>query len=200
MKEIEYHNLKLFVNPETYEPSEDSFLLADNLPSCKELNVLDMGCGCGIIGLKAAKLGARKVVMIDINPHAVACSLLNAKINNLLDRVDIRVGNLFDALKPEEKFHLITFNPPYLLADKPKTWIDLAWTSGRNEATIIHRFLEKAEKHLEKNGRILLIISSKSKPTKILKQLRKLKYNARVKDKLSFFFERIYLLEIFQDL
>ncbi|SOD40292.1 50S ribosomal protein L11 methyltransferase [Nitrosovibrio sp. Nv4] len=44
-------------------------------------DVLDYGCGSGILAIAALKLGARHVVGIDIDPQAVAASRQNATLN-----------------------------------------------------------------------------------------------------------------------
>lgn len=67
----------------------------------KEKTVLDVGCGSGILGITAAKLGAKSVILTDIDPVAVKASRQNAVLNgveeglvyhccNLLDHVDIK--------------------------------------------------------------------------------------------------------------
>ncbi len=43
--------------------------------------VLDYGCGSGILAIAAAKLGAGRVVGIDIDPQAIAASTVNAAAN-----------------------------------------------------------------------------------------------------------------------
>lgn len=55
---------------------------------------------------------AKKVVATDINPLAVKCAKINAKINSVTEKIDIRHGNLFDPVK-NERFDLIIFSPPY---------------------------------------------------------------------------------------
>ncbi|SEP40482.1 50S ribosomal protein L11 methyltransferase [Nitrosovibrio sp. Nv6] len=44
-------------------------------------DVLDYGCGSGILAIAALKLGARHVVGIDIDPQAIAASRQNAALN-----------------------------------------------------------------------------------------------------------------------
>jgi ribosomal protein L11 methyltransferase len=51
-------------------------------------NVLDYGCGSGILAITAKKFGAKEVVGIDIDAQAIEASLSNAAINN----VDIKFG------------------------------------------------------------------------------------------------------------
>ena len=45
--------------------------------------VLDYGCGSGILAIAAAKLGAARVVGIDIDPQAIAASAANAAANGV---------------------------------------------------------------------------------------------------------------------
>ncbi|MEW6998718.1 50S ribosomal protein L11 methyltransferase [Colwelliaceae bacterium BS250] len=51
--------------------------------------VVDFGCGSGILSLAALKLGAKKVIGIDIDPQALEASLANAKRNNVEDRLEL---------------------------------------------------------------------------------------------------------------
>lgn len=49
--------------------------------------VLDVGCGSGILSVVAAKLGAQRVVAIDIDQRAIAATAHNAKRNGVGDAV-----------------------------------------------------------------------------------------------------------------
>jgi ribosomal protein L11 methyltransferase len=51
--------------------------------------VVDFGCGSGILSLAALKLGAKKVIGIDIDPQALQASLANAQRNNVADRLEL---------------------------------------------------------------------------------------------------------------
>jgi ribosomal protein L11 methyltransferase len=51
--------------------------------SIKEWKVLDVGCGTGILGITAAKMGAQDVICIDIDRKAVEIAGENAAINNV---------------------------------------------------------------------------------------------------------------------
>ncbi len=46
-------------------------------------SVIDFGCGSGILGIAAAKLGASRIYAIDIDPLALEISLNNAQKNNV---------------------------------------------------------------------------------------------------------------------
>lgn len=47
------------------------------------LSVLDLGAGCGIVGIAAAKAGARQVTAAEIDPNAVVALGLNAALNEV---------------------------------------------------------------------------------------------------------------------
>ena len=55
----------------------------------KGKTVVDFGCGSGILSLAALKLGAKKVIGIDIDPQALQASLENAKRNQCEDRLEL---------------------------------------------------------------------------------------------------------------
>ena len=115
-KRVFFGDFVFVVDENVYEPAEDSFLFAENLDVKEGERVLDMGTGCGILGILAAKK-ASSVVAVDVNPHAVHCAQENAKLYNVRSKMDFVQGDLFAPLRKEEKFDVILFNAPYLPAD-----------------------------------------------------------------------------------
>lgn len=51
--------------------------------------VIDFGCGSGILAIAAIKLGAAKVVGIDIDPQAITASKENAARNGVVDQLEL---------------------------------------------------------------------------------------------------------------
>ena len=51
--------------------------------------VIDFGCGSGILAIAAIKLGAAKVVGIDIDPQAITASKDNAARNGVADQLEL---------------------------------------------------------------------------------------------------------------
>ena len=51
--------------------------------------VVDFGCGSGILGIAALKLGAKEVIGIDIDPQALQASQANAQRNGVNDRLSL---------------------------------------------------------------------------------------------------------------
>ncbi|MGO1469090.1 MAG: 50S ribosomal protein L11 methyltransferase [Tissierella sp.] len=63
--------------------------------------VFDIGCGSGILSIASAKLGAKKVTSIDLDPLCVKVSKENILKNNLKDKIEVKKGNLLDVLYGE---------------------------------------------------------------------------------------------------
>ena len=57
-------------------------------------DVIDVGCGSGILSIAAAKLGARSICAIDIDRLAVESTLANIQLNTLKQDVRVEQGDL----------------------------------------------------------------------------------------------------------
>ncbi len=90
---------------------EGTALLLDHLGAEPRSDVLDVGCGYGIIGLAAARAGAR-VVLVDDNLLAVRCAAANVRANGLEGRCEVLASDLTQAVQGR-KFDLVLSNPPF---------------------------------------------------------------------------------------
>lgn len=61
-------------------------------------DVIDVGTGSGILAVAAAKLGARHVLALDLDPVAISSAEENTELNGLSDRVTIRLSDLLGVL------------------------------------------------------------------------------------------------------
>lgn len=53
-------------------------------------SVLDYGCGSGLLGIAALKLGAARATAVDIDPQALLATRENALVNGVAERLDAR--------------------------------------------------------------------------------------------------------------
>lgn len=195
-KRVFFEEYVFEVPEEVYEPAEDTFLIARNLSVERGARVLDMGAGCGILAVLAAR-NASRVVAVDINPQAVKCTLGNAAANGVSAKVEARLGNLFAVLKAEEVFDLIVFNAPYLPIDsgEGRSWVEKAWAGGTTGRTVIDRFVDQVSQHLAENGRVLLVQSTLSDVEATLQRFSRHGFRASVIDEEKVPFETVALLE-----
>lgn len=56
--------------------------------------VIDVGCGSGILSIAAAKLGCKHVTGVDIDPMCIETSSYLSKINSVSDKFDVFIGDL----------------------------------------------------------------------------------------------------------
>lgn len=145
------------VAPAVYRPSDDSQMLVDSLGDIAGRLLLDMGTGCGVVGIAAALAGAR-VVAVDISPAAVECARANARANGV--DIEVRRSDLFGSVP--ERFDVVAFNPPYLPHDpgEPPGPEVVAWDGGPGGAEVVGRFLAGLPAHLNGGGRALVVLSS----------------------------------------
>jgi release factor glutamine methyltransferase len=196
-KRVYFGDYSFSVWENVYEPAEDSFLFAENLDVKEGERVLDMGAGCSILGILAAKKSC-SVVVVDVNPYAVRCARENAAFNNVHGEMAFIQGDLFTPLLEAEKFDVILFNPPYLPADESEadSWIERAWAGGATGQQIIDRFVSEAPKHLKRSGHVLLLQSSLADVDETVRRFTKCSMRARVvAERVLPFFETIILLE-----
>lgn len=104
-----------------------------------EDKVLDLGCGCGIVGILAAKqIGAGRVVLCDVSEKAVQLSKENAKANGVEHLCVCQSDGLTDV--QENEFTLILSNPPY-----------------HTDFAVAKHFIEDGFQKLSVGGRMIMV-------------------------------------------
>lgn len=83
-----------------------------------EKNVLDMGCGTGILAILASKMGAKHLVAIDIDENATENTVVNCKRNDIKN-VKVVTGGAEASGKEKFDFVLANINRNIILEDLP---------------------------------------------------------------------------------
>ncbi|MCL2116781.1 MAG: class I SAM-dependent methyltransferase [Methanobrevibacter sp.] len=182
-----------------YEPSDDSFLLAENLIINKGEKVLEIGTGSGIIAIYASKM-TEDIVATDINFNAIELAEKNFASNGLKN-IQLFLGNLFEPVK-NQKFDVILFNAPYLPTESSEILDDnlnYAFDGGLDGRNVIDKFLNQVKNHLNHGGRVQLIQSSLSNIEETLNKLNDLGFKVEITATEKFFFEEIVLITAFLD-
>ncbi len=154
--DVDYLGLRLHVPATVFPPAPMSELLGRAVlhEVTDSDRVLDMGTGCGVNAILAART-AREVVAVDVNPDAVAAARQNCHHHGVDDRVECREGGLFEAT--DGVFDLIVFDPPFRWF-APRTLLEMAFAD--EDYSTLTAFFEHVGDHLSPRGRVLVFFGT----------------------------------------
>ncbi|WLR43996.1 50S ribosomal protein L11 methyltransferase [Bacillus carboniphilus] len=95
-------------------------------------SVIDVGTGSGVLSIAAAKLGAKTIYALDLDPVAVESARLNTKINKVSDHVEVKQNNLLDEMN--EQADVVVAN---ILAEVILRFVTDAYTNLKKGGTFI---------------------------------------------------------------
>lgn len=183
-------SLRVGVDEQVYEPSDDSYLLIDLLEVEEGDEILEVGCGSGIISLHCAKAEA-DVTAVDISEEAVRATKKNAEMNDL--DINVKYSDLFSSVK-KSYWDGIIFNPPYLPKRKDMGK-DPRWDGGKKGTEVLLRFLYDAKNYLKDNGSIYICYSDRGDIEKLEEEIENI-YEIKGRESKNFRFETIYAVEL----
>jgi len=141
-EQVQGIDLVLNTNEEVFSPTavdKGTRAMLSFVKFKEEDKVLDLGCGCGVVGICAAKqIGAEKIWMCDVSENAVQLSKQNAEANGVAE-VTICLSDGLQNIS-ETGFTLILSNPPY--------HTDFAVAKG---------FIEEGFKRLVIGGKMIMV-------------------------------------------
>ena len=181
-----------------YIPSDDTFLLAENLEIKKGQSVLEIGTGSGLVSMYASLL-TDDVTATDINYNALELAEKNFKLNNI-NTIKLEFGDLFEPVK-DKKFDVILFNTPYLPTDSDDIINDdlnYAFDGGLDGRKVIDRFINEVSNHLNDKGIVQIIQSSLSDNDRTLDMFDRNGFVAEIAASEKFFFEEIVLINAYK--
>ncbi len=181
-----------------YIPSDDSFLLAENLEIKEGQSVLEIGTGSGIVSMYASLL-TDDVTATDINYNALELAEKNFHLNNI-NTIKLEFGDLFEPVK-DQKFDVILFNTPYLPTDSDDIIDDdlnYAFDGGLDGRNVIDRFINQVSNHLNDKGIVQMIQSSLSDNDRTLNMFDRNGFIAEIAESEKFFFEEIVLINAYK--
>ena len=131
-----------------------SILLLNTVSFPLEGTVLDIGCGCGVIGLAAAAMSlAARVVLVDSDVRAVRLTLTNAHRNNITN-IDVQLSDCINDLPAGLQFDTVLANAPTHL--------------GRE---VLMQFMQGAHHVLKPGGSLFIVVN---RLTSVLKRLQEI--------------------------
>ena len=169
--EITYDERVLEPRPWTLLQSRWAEELSARLP---EGPVLELCSGAGHIGLAAVSGTDRRLVQVDLNPAACELAAHNAAVAGLAERVEVRCGDLAEAVDEHERFPLVLADPPYLPSDELSLYPQdptLAIDGGTDGLRVLHACVELLTRVLEQDGLALVQLLGEAQATTLRGQL-----------------------------
>jgi len=146
-------------------------LLLEHAELHNEWDVLDIGCGIGVIGISIKKaFPESRVVMIDINERALAISKKNVAKNHVT--VEILDSDLYAKLSGKQ-FDTIISNPPH--------------HAGRE---LVYKLIEQAPVYLKTNGTLQIVAKHNKGGAMLEKKMKEIFGNVIILGKRAGF--RVY--------
>ncbi len=140
--ELMGHRLALETHPKLFSPGHadrGTLAMLSVAHFSPGMKVLDLGCGCGLVGILAARMcGEENVIMSDIDPLAVEIAAKNAAANGV-GGVQVVVSDGLNGVDATG-FDLILSNPPY-----------------QSDFSVAKCFIEKGFNRLKIGGTMLMV-------------------------------------------
>lgn len=165
----DFMGLEFGVSSHVLIPEQDTENLVEEVMRelCDGDRILDLCTGSGCILLSLLHYSnATTGVGTDLSEEAIAAARENAERLGLSDRSEWRTGDLFEAVRPEERFDIIVSNPPYIesgiIAElEPEVRIHeprMALDGGDDGLDFYRRIIPEAADHLVTGGMLFLEI------------------------------------------
>lgn len=112
-----FYGYDFYVDENVLIPRSETEILIETIKNKidknQKLNIVDIGCGSGIIAIILAKEFPNfQIYAVDISQEAIKIAIQNAKKFNVYDRIKFINSNLLDNL--DENIDIIVSNPPYI--------------------------------------------------------------------------------------
>jgi methylase of polypeptide subunit release factors len=154
--------LELVVEDGVHHPGEAVIERLRSIEISGGESALDLGCGCGIYGLFAAKAGCGEVTLTDVCPDAVSSARANAALNDLTN-VKYLQGDFFEPVAGQ-RFDIILANMPQTPAPHP---IRLDKWGGSAGTQYLTRLAADAPSFLKPGGSLYFLNIGLANPNEV---------------------------------
>lgn len=186
-----YKNLSIYQDPEFFCFSLDSVILANysNI-RLRDENIIDLGCGNGVIPLILSKRTNKKIIGVEIQKKCFDLAVESVKYNKLDNQIELINSDIKDLdERYNNYFDLILCNPPYFKIND-KNFLNLSKEKqiARHELMLnLDKLFSVSKKLLKNNGNIDIV----HRPERLLEIFDSMrKYNIEPK-RIKFVYENI---------
>ena len=162
MSDFKFKQFKVAQDKSAMKIGTDGVLLGAWSGLENSRNILDIGCGTGLICLMAAQRNPSSLITgIELEVNAFKQATENCKKSKWSNRISIIYSSL-QSFNSSSKFDLIISNPPFFSGSTESE--DSERNLARNTHTLPFKYLiEKSKALLDKNGKFIVIIPFASK-------------------------------------
>lgn len=129
-------------------------LLLENINLNNKESFLDVGCGCGPIGIYISKVTNKIVDMIDVNERAIHLTKMSLKLNSL-QNVSVFKSDAYENVSG--KYDCIITNPP-IHAGKSK----------------VYQIIRESINHLNNNGELWIVMRKDQGALSMMKDMKEI--------------------------
>lgn len=169
----EFYGLDFIVNKDVLIPRPETELIVEDairiLKDKENPEFCEVGVGSGCISVSILnEVKTATADGLDVSPQALEIAKLNAENNGVINRLELKISDVFAALETK-KFDLIVSNPPYIprediqnLQAEVRDFEPLsALTDGGDGLSIVEKIIEESPRFLKSGGFLLLEIGFK---------------------------------------
>lgn len=169
-----FDGLKIVQDTDGFKFSLDSVLLANFVTLNKRINnVMDIGCGNGIISILLSMRTNAKIIGVEIQNESYLNSLESIKINNLNSQITVYnedIKKIYKSLE-SDSFDVVVCNPPYFSGDNVSKTISKK--IARHSFYLDYNDVILISKKILKNNGIVAIVHRPENLMEILFTMRK---------------------------
>lgn len=165
----EFCGLDFIVSPDVLVPRPETELIVEAgieiLRNIEKPVFCEIGIGSGCIAVSILhEIEDAQAYGVDISEKALLIARKNAGQNGVSQRLELKISDVFEAFKKNQKFDLIVSNPPYVPdKDVPTLQAEvrdfdplIALTDGSDGLSIIRQIINKSPDYLRPNGFLLM--------------------------------------------
>lgn len=161
LDDLERNNCHIIQNPDMFCFGMDAVLLSGFAKVKKNENVLDLGCGNGIIPiLLEAKTEGKHFTGVEIQEKNVDMARRSVAMNGQQDKIDIVCGDIKEASEifGNATFNVVVSNPPYMTENHGIINPDSARAVARHEILCtLEDVIREGSRVLKPNGRFYMV-------------------------------------------
>lgn len=187
-----YKDRKIFQDDKCFSFSLDSVMLANFVSiRLRDRNILDLGCGNGVIPLILSLRTDKKIVGVEIQEKLANMAKRSVEYNGLTDKIDIINIDMKDFLNDAtvESYDIIVCNPPYFKVNDKNYFNDSVEKQiARHEICVtLSDVFSVSKKLLKNNGTFALV----HRPERFLEILDNFRKNSIEPKRIQFVYSKI---------